>query len=90
MFEDVDQATLDAEFEDQEYFTTVSATVKITIRSDRPLDEDQVQEFLSETSYEFGCDGDGLTVEHDTTCHIAATEWTDNHVINFNKEDPNA
>jgi len=86
MFEDVDQATLDAEFEDREYFTTVTATVKITIRSDEPLSAADVDEFLSETSYEFG-DDYGLTVTGGGTCYIAATEWTDNNIVHMNKED---
>ena len=87
MFEDVDQATLDAEFEDKEYFTTITATVKITIRSDEPLTEEDVDEFLSETPYEFG-DEYGLTVTGGGTCHIAATEWTDNNITILNYEEP--
>lgn len=86
MFEDVDQATLDAEFEDKEYFTTITATVKITVRSDEPLTEEDVDEFLSETPYEFG-DDEGLTVTGGGTCYIAATEWTDNDIVHMNKED---
>ena len=86
MFEDVDQATLDAEFEDKEYFTTVTATVKITIRSDELLSTSDVDEFLSETPYEFG-DEYGLTVTGGGTCYIAATEWTDNNIVHMNKED---
>ncbi|MEL0016677.1 MAG: hypothetical protein VW715_15765 [Rhodospirillales bacterium] len=86
MFEDVDQATLDAEFEDKEYFTTITATVKITVRSDEPLSAADVDEFLSETPYEFG-DEYGLTVTGGGTCHIAATEWTDNNIVDMNKED---
>jgi hypothetical protein len=72
--------------EDREYFTTVYATVKLTIRSDEPLDEEDVDEFLSETSYEFG-DEYGLTVEGGGTCHIAATEWTDNNITILNHEE---
>lgn len=76
----------------EEYFSTVTATVKITIRSDEPLDAAMVDEFLSETSYEFG-DEYGLTVgpaAKEATCYVAATEWTDNSILNLNKEDPNA
>jgi len=72
--------------EDREYFTTVYATVKLTIRSDEPLDEEDVDEFLSETPYEFGGD-EGLTVEGGGTCHIAATEWTDNNITILNYEE---
>ena len=71
---------------DKEYFTTVYATVKLTIRSDEPLDEEDVDEFLSETSYEFG-DEYGLTVEGGGTCHIAATEWSDNDITILNYEE---
>ena len=73
--------------EDREYFTTVYATVKLTIRSDQPLDDEDVDEFLSETSYEFG-DDYGLTVEGGGTCHSAATEWTDNNITILNYEEP--
>ena len=71
--------------EDKEYFTTVYATVKLTIRSDEPLDEEDVDEFLSETPYEFGSD-EGITVEGGGTCYIAATEWTDNQITVLNYE----
>ena len=74
--------------EDREYFTTVYATVKLTIRSDKPLDEDDVDEFLSETPYEFGFP-EGIIVEGGDTCHIAATEWIDNDITILNYEEPN-
>jgi len=70
----------------EEYFTTVSATVKITIRSDEPITEADVDQFLSETSYEFG-DDYGITMENGETCYIAATEWTDNDIVKINAED---
>lgn len=69
-----------------EYFTTVTATVRLTVRSDEPLTEDDVDQFLSETSYEFG-DDEGLTVEGGGTCYIAATEWTGNEIEKLNLED---
>lgn len=69
-----------------EYFTTVQVTVKLTIRSDEPLTEEDVDEFLSETPYEFGSD-EGVTVEGGGTCHIAATEWTDNDITVLNYEE---
>ena len=72
--------------EDREYFTTVQVTVKLTIRSDEPLTEEDVDEFLSETPYEFG-DDEGLTVEGGGTCFIAATEWTDNDITILNHEE---
>ena len=72
--------------EDKEYFTTVQVTVKLTIRSDEPLTEEDVDEFLSETPYEFG-DDYGLTVEGGGTCYIAATEWTDNDITILNYEE---
>ena len=71
----------------KEYFTTVQVTVKLTIRSDEPLTEEDVDEFLSETPYEFG-DEQGLTVEGGGTCHIVATEWTDNDITILNYEEP--
>ena len=73
--------------EDREYFTTVQVTVNLTIRSDEPLTEEDVDEFLSETPYEFG-DDYGLTVEGGGTCYIAATEWTDNDITILNYEEP--
>ena len=73
--------------EDKEYFTTVYATVKLTIRSDEPLDEEDVDEFLSDTPYEFGLP-EGVIVEGGSTCHIAATEWTDNDITILNYEEP--
>ena len=72
--------------EDREYFTTVQVTVNLTIRSDEPLTEEDVDEFLSETPYEFG-DEQGLTVEGGGTCHIVATEWTDNDITILNYEE---
>ena len=72
--------------EDKEYFTTVQVTVKLTIRSDEPLTEEDVDEFLSETPYEFG-DEEGLTTTGGGTCHIAATEWTDNDITILNYEE---
>jgi hypothetical protein len=69
-----------------EYFTTVVATVRLTVRSDEPLTEDDVDEFLSETSYEFG-DDEGLTTTGGGTCHIAATEWTGNEIVKLNLEE---
>ena len=69
-----------------EYFTTVQVTVNLTIRSDEPLTEEDVEEFLSETPYEFGSD-EGLTVEGGSTCYIAATEWTDNQITVLNYEE---
>ena len=73
--------------EDKEYFTTVQVTVKLTILSDQPLDEDDVDEFLSETPYEFG-DDEGLTTTGGGTCYITATEWTDNKITILNYEEP--
>jgi len=70
----------------EEYFTTVTATVKITVRSDEPLNESDLDEFLSETPYEFG-DDYGLTTSGGGTCYIAATEWTDNDIVHMNKEE---
>ena len=72
--------------EDQEYFTTVTATVRLTVRSDEPLTEEDVDEFLSEIPYEFG-DDEGLTTTGGGTCYIAATEWTDSNIISLNKEE---
>ena len=74
--------------EDKEYFTTVYATVKLTIRSDEPLDEEDVDEFLSDTpnGYQYY---EGVTVEGGGTCHIVATEWTDNNITILNYEEPN-
>lgn len=69
-----------------EYFTTVNVAIKLTIRSDEPLTEEDVEEFLSETPYEFGSD-EGVTVEGGGTCYIAATEWTDNQITVLNYEE---
>jgi len=70
-----------------EYFTTVTATVRITLRSERPLTEEEVGDVLSETPYEFGYDdGEGVGLEDGESVHICATEWFDNDIVKINAE----
>jgi len=38
----------------KEYLTIVKATINVEIHSDRPLTEEEVQDMMSEASYEIG------------------------------------
>lgn len=68
-----------------EYFTTVRAEVYITLRSERPLDKEEVYEVLSETHYEFGAE-EGVGLEDGESVHICATRWEDNEITHLNRE----
>ena len=69
-----------------EYFTTVRAEVYITLRSERPLDKEEVYEVLSETHYEFGAE-EGVGLEDGESVYICATRWEDNEITHLNHED---
>lgn len=66
-----------------EYFTTVRAEVYITLRSERPLQDSEVQEVLSEMHYEFG-DGEGYGLEDGESVYVCATRWEENTVTRLN------
>lgn len=69
----------------KEYFTTVRAEVYITLRSERPLTEQEVCYVLDEMYYEFGSE-EGVGFEDGESAHICATEWEDYQVTTMNLE----
>jgi hypothetical protein len=70
-----------------EYLTVVKATVSVHIHSDRPLTEEEVQEMMSNASYESGDNFDGedaYVFEDDEPAYVSGTEWTDTEVVALN------
>lgn len=68
-----------------EYHTTVRAEVYITLRSERPLDKEEVYTILSEMNYEFG-DDEGFGLDDGESAHICATRWEDNEITRINEQ----
>ena len=68
-----------------EYHTTVRAEVYITLRSERPLDKEEVYTILSEMNYEFG-DDEGYGLDDGESAHICATRWEDNEITRMNEQ----
>jgi hypothetical protein len=68
-----------------EYHTTVRAEVYITLRSERPLDKEEVYTMLSEMNYEFG-DDEGFGLDDGESAHICATRWEDNEITRINEQ----
>ena len=70
-----------------EHLTVVKATVSVHIHSDRPLTEEEVQEMMSNASYEIGDNFDGedaYVFEDDEPAYVSGTEWTDTEVVALN------
>jgi len=70
-----------------EYLTVVKATVNVHIHSDRPLTEEEVQEMMSNASYEIGDNFDGedaYVFEDDEPAYVSGTEWTDTDIVALN------
>jgi len=70
-----------------EHLTVVKATVNVHIHSDRPLTEEEVQEMMSNASYEIGDNFDGedaYVFEDDEPAYVSGTEWTDTEVVALN------
>ena len=68
-----------------EYFTTVRAEVYITLRSERPMDKEEVHTILSEMHYEFG-DEEGYGLDDGESAYICATRWEENEITHLNKD----
>ena len=71
----------------KEFHTTVRAEVYLTLRSERPLTEEEVYDILSECNYEFGSDDEGFGLEDGESAHICATRWEGNVITRFNDEE---
>ena len=69
----------------KEFHTTVRAEVYITLRSERPLDKEEVYTILSEMNYEFG-DDEGYGLDDGESAHITATRWEENEITHLNEE----
>jgi len=69
----------------KEFYTTVRAEVYITLRSERELTEEEVDEILSECHYEFGNE-EGFGLEDGESAHICSTAWEENAITNLNWE----
>jgi len=69
----------------KEFYTTVRAEVYITLRSERPLTEEEVDDILNDCHYEFG-DEEGFGLEDGESAHICSTSWEDHQVTNLNYE----
>ena len=70
-----------------EHLTVVKATVSVHIHSDRPLTEEEVQEMMSNASYEIGDNFNGedaYVFEDDEPAYVSGTEWTDTEVVALN------
>ncbi len=70
-----------------EHLTVVKATVNVHIHSDRPLTEEEVQEMMSNASYEIGDNFDGedaYVFEDDEPAYVSGTEWTDTDIVALN------
>ena len=70
-----------------EHLTVVKATVSVHIHSDRPLTEEEVQEMMSNASYEIGDNFDGedaYVFEDNEPAYVSGTEWTDTEVVALN------
>lgn len=69
----------------KEFATTVRAEVYLTLRSERPLDREEVYTILSEMHYEFG-DDEGYGLDDGESAHLVATRWEDNEITRMNEE----
>ena len=68
----------------EEYLTIVKATINVEIHSDRPMTEEEVQDMMSNASYEIGSTFDDASeqyiMEDDESAYVCGTEWTDTEV----------
>ena len=70
-----------------EHRTVVKATVNVSIHSDRPLTEEEIQEMMANASYEIGNSFDGedsYVFEDGETSYVCGTEWTDTDIVHLN------
>ena len=64
----------------EEYLTIVKATINVEIHSDRPLTEEEVQDMLSNASYEIGDNFNGedtYVFDDEESAYVCGTEWVD-------------
>ena len=65
----------------KEYLTVVVATIKVHINSERKLTESEVQEMMSEASYEiggtFGDVSEQFVMDDHSVAYVCNTEWVE-------------
>ena len=70
-----------------EHRTVVKATVNVSIHSDRPLTEEEIQEMMANASYEIGENfqgEDSYIFEDGESAYVCGTEWTDTDIVHLN------
>lgn len=70
-----------------EFHTTIRAEIYLTLRSERPLTEEEVYDILSDCDYEIGSDGEGFGLEDGESAHICETRWEDSVITRFNQKE---
>ena len=72
---------------DQEHLTVVEVKIRVSINSDRPLTEEEIQEMMADASYEIGDNfqgEDSYIFDDGEPAYVCGTEWTDTDIVHLN------
>ena len=70
-----------------EHRTVVEVKIRVSINSDRPLTEEEIQEMMADASYEIGDNfqgEDSYIFDDGEPAYVCGTEWTDTDIVHLN------